>query len=196
MSTLSELRNCALAATALAACWTGDPPTPQPPATPRPPAGPSITELTPQGLEGIWLGMPLDDFKRARPQATPVNVGDVSVRREYFEDFLAEKTRPPDVNAASYYFGPTLPYPLYEIRVVFEDLAHADHAYDQRYVTRGMVTGPRTERPDDIEDLSALVTIKTTKFDVGVWTYENRLVVAGALPFTERSDGSFGEPLR
>lgn len=175
----------ALVALACAACWTGEPP---PPGIAKPPAprGPNVALLTPGGLDKIWLSMPLAAFEPARPHATRLQDVDDGERWRYHE------TRPgPGVAQAEYYFGVHEPHPLYEIRATYEDEAHARFALDDRYTIRGLVTPPAF----DDEHLSYQVVIKTTKFDVGAWTYGATLIVAAALPATERANGQFQEPL-
>ena len=132
--------------------------------------------------------MPLEDFQRARPRAV-YNGNDDGPITDYYEAFTFKPGAPEHYVVANYYFSKVEPYPLYEIRPVYEDSEYARSVH-ANYTHLGRVFPPANRRDPG---QSPIVVIDTDDFAVGVWTYRSRLIISAALPNTAREAGTFGE---
>jgi hypothetical protein len=130
----------------------------------------------PEQLPGLYFGMPYDDFARVRDVRRMTRDDTMSFRFE-----LVEIDPGSDLEGITYYFDQGLPgKPLYELILV----------YRRDFDLTGLIAskyGPPTQGEE-------------WQFDVGegfpfrAWTFQNTLVLAGAIKGTEYDPGGEGDP--
>lgn len=122
----------------------------------------------PKEVRNIFLGMPMEDFAKARPQMAPGQLSREKIRYRWKESF-------PDKSpllAAVYYFGNEGERPLYEIVLFYRDLS------DRGQWVRKKLGSPNfNDREWKLSSAEGFV--------IRAWLHDEKLIFAAELEGTE-----------
>jgi len=130
---------------------------------------PAIAELTPPGLDGVYLGMTVDELRATRPKVQSYKNPEVRFRNDLFEKPGGS------MELVIYFLTRAEPAILYQIIVQYADPSTPDDMLANRYLPRGTTDDTHV---DEVE-------IRGYAYPVRVWTYQKRLLIAATIETPE-----------
>jgi len=126
----------------------------------------SQLQYIPKQLHESYLGMPFSDFKKARMVMAEKDSNGMDFRIEYTESIEDN-----DIRRVTYYFDKDNNLPLYEYIIEYKSGAKLQELVNQKYGTHN--------------DGNQWIFDSEEGFMIRVWTFENKLCIAGLIKGTE-----------
>ena len=126
----------------------------------------SQLQYIPKALHDTYLGMPVSDFKKARMVMSEKDSNRMNFRIEFTETIEDN-----DIDRVTYYFDKDYNQPLYEYIIEYKSATKLQELVKQKYGNHN--------------DGNQWIFDSGEGFMIRVWTFKNKLCIAGVIKGTE-----------